>query len=173
MRILTLIVTFLLILNVNNQSFAEQKIVFLNVNYVFTNSISGKEANKFIEKKIKKLENDVNQFSKKINVKKEKLISQKNILAEVDFNKNLVVIDNEVKEFNKKIKIKNDEIISLKNEANISFINELKKILSEFSAKNSIQMIIKQEDILIGSKSSDITNDILKIVDSNKIKLIK
>jgi Skp family chaperone for outer membrane proteins len=34
-------------------------------------------------------------------------------------------------------------------------------------------MIIKQEDILIGSKKLDITNDILKIVDSNKIKLIK
>ena len=34
-------------------------------------------------------------------------------------------------------------------------------------------MIIKQEDILIGSKKLDITNDILKIVDSNKIKLIE
>jgi Skp family chaperone for outer membrane proteins len=172
-RILTFIVASLLIINVNNQSIADEKIVFLNVNYVFNNSISGKEANKFIENKIKKLEKDINKFSKNINVKKEKLISQKNILAEKDFNENLTEIDNEVKEFNKKIKIRNDEIVNLKNKANIAFIKELKKILGDFSAKNSIQMIIKQEDILIGAKNLDITNDILAIIDSNKIKLIK
>ena len=34
-------------------------------------------------------------------------------------------------------------------------------------------MILKQEDILVGSKTLDISNDILKIVDSNKIKLIE
>ena len=34
-------------------------------------------------------------------------------------------------------------------------------------------MILKQEDILMGSKTLDISNDILKIVDSSKIKLIE
>jgi len=34
-------------------------------------------------------------------------------------------------------------------------------------------MIFNQEDILVGSKALDISNDILKIVDSNKIKLIE
>ena len=34
-------------------------------------------------------------------------------------------------------------------------------------------MILKQEDILVGSKTLDISNDILKIVDSKKIKLIE
>ena len=82
-------------------------------------------------------------------------------------------IDNKVKEFNDKIKIRREEISTLQNQARSNFISELKNILSEFSSKNSIQMIIKQEDILIGSKKLDITNDILKIVDSNKIKLIK
>lgn len=173
MRFLIYIIAFLFIVNFNNQSFAEEKIVFLNVNYVFNNSISGKEANKSIGKKIKKLEGDVNQFSKTINAEKEKLINQKNILSEDDFKKNLIKIDNKVKEFNNKIKIRKEEINKLQNQARSNFIIELKNILSEFSSKNSIQMIIKQEDILIGSKKLDITNDILKIVDSNKIKLIK
>ena len=51
MRFLIYIIAFLFIVNFNNQSFAEEKIVFLNVNYVFNNSISGKEANKSIGKK--------------------------------------------------------------------------------------------------------------------------
>ena len=66
MRFLIHIIALLFIINFNNQSFAEEKIVFLNVNYVFNNSISGKEANKSIGNKIKKLENDINQFSKTI-----------------------------------------------------------------------------------------------------------
>ena len=173
MRFLIHIIALLFIINFNNQSFAEEKIVFLNVNYVFNNSISGKEANKSIGNKIKKLENDINQFSKTINTEKEKLIKQKNILSEDDFKKKLTNIDNKVKEFNDKIKIRREEISTLQNQARSNFISELKNILSEFSSKNSIQMIIKQEDILIGSKKLDITNDILKIVDSNKIKLIK
>ena len=54
-----------------------------------------------------------------------------------------------------------------------NFTKELKKILSNYSTQNSIDMILKQEDILVGSKTLDISNDILKIVDSNKIKLIE
>ena len=173
MRFLIYIIALLSLINFNNQSFAEEKIVFLNVNYVFNNSISGKEANKSIGNKIKKLESDINQFTKTINTEKEKIIKQKNILSEDDFKKKLINIDNKVKEFNDKIKIRKEEISTLQNQARSNFIIELKNILSEFSSKNSIQMIIKQEDILIGSKKLDITNDILKIVDSNKIKLIK
>ena len=125
MRFLIYIIALLSLINFNNQSFAEEKIVFLNVNYVFNNSISGKEANKSIGNKIKKLESDVNQFSKTINTEKEKLIKQKNILSEDDFKNKLINIDNKVKEFNDKIKIRKEEINTLQNQARSNFIIEL------------------------------------------------
>ncbi len=173
MRILIFIITFFSIINLNNLIYAEEKIVYLNVNYVFSNSISGKEANKSFETKIKSLESDVNKFTKNINNEKDKLIKQKNILSEDEFNQKFTDIDNKIKEFNKKIKIKNDEIINLRKQVRSNFTKELKKILSNYSKQNSINMILKQEDILVGSKSLDISNDILKIVDSSKIKLIE
>ena len=101
------------------------------------------------------------------------MIKQKNILSDEEFNKKFTDIDNKIKEFNKKIKIKNDEIVNLRKQVRSNFTKELKKILSNYSAENSINMILKQEDILVGSKTLDISNDILKIVDSNKIKLIE
>ena len=173
MRILIFIITFFSIINLNKLIYAEEKIVYLNVNYVFSNSISGKEANKSFETKIKSLESDVNKFTKNINNEKDKLIKQKNILSEDEFNQKFTDIDNKIKEFNKKIKIKNDEIINLRKQVRSNFTKELKKILSNYSKQNSINMILKQEDILVGSKSLDISNDILKIVDSSKIKLIE
>ena len=171
MRTLFYIITFFLLINLNNFILAEEKIVYLNVNYVFSNSISGKEANKSFENKIKTLENDVKEFSKNIDSEKQKLVKQKNILSESEFNKKFNDIDNKIKEFNKKIKIKNDEIIDLRKKVRSNFTKELKKILSEYSTKNSINLILKQEDILVGTKALDISNDILKIVDLNKIKL--
>tara|TARA_B100001093_G_C26577362_1_gene905631 strand:- start:282 stop:803 length:522 start_codon:yes stop_codon:yes gene_type:complete len=172
-RILFFIIFLISVINLNTTSHADQKIVFLNVNYIFNNSKSGIEANKSIEKKIKKLETDVNKFSKDINSEKEKLIKQKNVLSENDFKQKLKDVDNKIKKFNGEIKIRNEEIVNLKKKVKLNFSNELKLILSDFSTKNSIQLIVKQEDILMGSKDLDITNEILKILDSNKIVLIK
>ncbi len=173
MRILIYVISFFLLINLNNFIFANEKIVYLNVNYVFSNSISGKKANKSFENKIKSLENEVKEFTKNINIEKDKLLKQKNILSEDEFNKKFTDIDNKIKKFNKKIKIRNDEIMNLRKKVRSNFTKELKKILSDYSTKNSINMILKQEDILVGSKTLDISNDILKIVDSNKIKLIE
>ena len=173
MRNLIFIIFFFSIINSNNISYANEKIVYLNVNYVFSNSISGKEANKSFENKVKNLENEVNKFTKSINNEKDKLIKQKNILSDEEFNKKFTDIDNKIKEFNKKIKIRNDEIVNLRKQVRSKFTKELKNILNNYSTENSINMILKQEDILVGSKTLDISNDILKIVDSNKIKLIE
>ena len=171
MRNLIYIIIFFLIINLNNTSYANEKIVYLNVNYVFNNSISGKEANKSFENKIKTLENEVKEFTKNIDIEKDKLLKQKNILSKDEFDKKFTDIDNKIKKFNKKIKIRNDEIMNLRKKVRSNFTKELKKILSDYSIKNSINMIFKQEDILVGSKTLDISNDILKIVDSNNIKL--
>ncbi len=160
-------------MNLNVLCYANENIVFLNVNYVFNNSEPGKQANKSIETKIKKLENDVNQFTKNINDEKEKLIKQKNVISEDDFKQKLLKLENKVKEFNNETKIRNEEISILKKKVRSNFSNELKKILSDFSSKNSIKLIVKQEDILMGSKDLDITNEILKIINTNKITLIK
>ena len=173
MKNLIFIIIFFLIINLNNTPYANEKIVYLNVNYVFSNSTSGKEANKSFENKVKNLENEVNKFTKNINIEKDKLIKQKNILSDEEFNKKFTDIDNKIKEFNKKIKIRNDEIVNLRKQVRSKFTKELKNILSNYSTENSINMIFNQEDILVGSKTLNISNDILKIVDSKRIKLIE
>ena len=68
-----------------NKVNAEQKIVFLNMDQIVTNSIAGSS----ILKQLKKL-NDKNLFSlnqeeKNIKEKEAKLISQKNIISESEF----------------------------------------------------------------------------------------
>ena len=165
---------FFIFINIQliNFSLAENKIVFLNVNYIFSNSIAGKNANDIIKKKILNLENEVNKFSQKVNKEKEELIKQKNILSENDFKLKIDDIDKKVIDFNKKSKIKNNEITELKKKVRSNFLDQLREILSEYSVQNSITLIIKQENVLIGSNKLNISNEILEILNKKKIKLI-
>ena len=50
-------------------------------------------------------------------------------------------------------------------------LNNLKPILSEYSKKNSISMVLQKQNVIIGKKELDITQDIIKIL-NEKIKKI-
>jgi outer membrane protein len=75
-------------------------------------------------------------------------------------------------EFEKFKKEKNDFDNNI-NEERIMKINkllqQLNSILSSYAAENSIDLIIKKKDIIIGKSSLDITEDIMKIF-NNKVK---
>tara|TARA_B100001250_G_scaffold185384_1_gene159435 strand:- start:2063 stop:2341 length:279 start_codon:yes stop_codon:yes gene_type:complete len=60
-----------------------------------------------------------------------------------------------------------------KIDATNKLLNTINPILVEYSDKNSISMIFQKKNIIIGKSNLDITNEILKIVDSkiNKIKI--
>ncbi len=173
MKIFNFIIIFFIILNFNNNLYSKNSIVYLNLNYIFTTSESGSEMNKLLQKKIKKLENEVKIFSDNIEIKKEEIIKQKNVISKTDYDKKFKIVDDEIKVFNDKINKQNNEINKIRKEARLNFTKELQKILADYSAKNSIDLIINQENILIGNKKLDISDDILKIINEKKIKLIK
>ena len=78
MRFLFFKIFFLFILI--GTSNANENIRFININYILNNSEAGKTLNKIIENKTKKIKLELNDLGKKIESKKEKIISQKNIL---------------------------------------------------------------------------------------------
>ena len=173
MKILNFIILFFIIFNFNNNLYSKNSVVYLNVNYIFNTSNSGSEMNKLLQKKIKKLENEVKIFSDNIEIKKNEIIKQKNVISQTEYNKKFKIVDDEIKVFNNKIKEKNNEINKIRKEARLNFTKELQKILADYSAQNSIDLIINQENILVGNKKLDISEDILKILNEKSIKLIK
>ena len=59
-----------------------------------------------------------------------------------------------------------------KLEATTKILNVLNTILSEYSSKNSISLIIQKKNIVIGKSELDITKPILDLVNA-KIKSVK
>ena len=97
------IIFFFLIFNISN---ANENIRFININFIINNSDAGKTLNNLIEKKNKKFTNELNKIGKSLEEKKNKIISQKNILKKEEFEKLIKEYDIEVKDFNEKRKKK-------------------------------------------------------------------
>ena len=152
-----------------NKVNAEQKIVFLNMDQIVTNSIAGSS----ILKQLKKL-NDKNLFSlnqeeKNIKEKEAKLISQKNIISESEFIDKVELLKKEINEHNQN----RNKVISNFNKLKIENTNKLLKlinpILVKYSNDNEISFILQKKNLIIGKTEFDITDDILKII-NNEIK---
>jgi len=151
---------------------SDSSIYYIDVNFLINNSLAGKSIIKQLEV-INKSTNQ--QFKKKEeDLKKQeiKITSQKNILSKEEYAKKVKFFSKQVSEYNL---FRNNEIngiSKIKNQAQKTLLDSLTQILAQYSKDKSISYIISKQNIIIGKKDLDLTNIILKILNS-KIKNIK
>ena len=164
------LVFFLFLIILPFKAFSNVKIItFIDVDQiVYKSNIGSKEIgsiNSRIDKQYEIFKN--NELD--LIAQKEEILSKKNILSKSELDK---MINNYNKEFEKFNKEKNNFDNNI-NEERIVKINkllqQLNSILSSYAVENSIDLIIKKKDIIIGKSSLDITDDIMKIF-NNKVK---
>ncbi|WP_143323751.1 OmpH family outer membrane protein, partial [Candidatus Pelagibacter communis] len=88
------VILSLFILLFSTQSIAEDKILFIDIEYVYINSVAGKKVSEFIVKERKKIDKDFSNYKKEIDEEKTKLMNQKNILSKEEFQKNTLSLQN-------------------------------------------------------------------------------
>jgi len=145
----------------------EKTITFIDVDQIiYKSNIGSKEIGSINSR----FEKQYEIFKKKeldLIAKKEEILSKKNILSKAELDKIINIYNEEFEKFKKE---KNDFDNSI-NEERIMKINKLlqqiKSILSSYAVENSIDLIIKKKDIIIGKSSLDITEDIMKIFNNN------
>ena len=153
----------------NSLLFAENKILFIDIDFIFLNSTAGKKINDKVKAEAKKISNEMTNYQKELDGDKDKLISQKNVLSQEELQKKSISLEEKAKKYNEIISTKNNELSKFKNDANIKFYQELTKIVQEYAKDNSIEMIVKKQNIIIGKTSLDATQDVLNIF-NKKIK---
>ena len=137
------------------------------------NSIAGKSISSQLENNHKKNILKFKNIEEELKKEEAEIISQKNVITKEEFEKKIIDLRDKANKFRKE---RNDNINNLNNqrlEATSKMITLVRPILSEFSDKNSISLIIDKKNIIIGKTLLDITDDILKIVDEKigKIQL--
>ena len=173
MKFKSLLVLFFLIFFSKISLSNENKIVYIDLNKIMNNSIAGKSISSQLENNHKKNISKLKKIEEKLKKEESEIISQKNVLTKEEYEKKIIDLREKAKKFRKE---RNENINNLNNqrlEATAKMINLIKPILSEYSEKNSISIIIDKKNVIIGKTTLDITDDILKIVDEKigKIKL--
>ena len=162
---------FISIFLYNLQVKAENKIAFIDLVYLYNNSNVGKEMNNDIKIERDKINKEFKEFQIKIDKEKETLLAQKNVTSEEEYKKKVFLLEKNVQEYNSIISKKRNELAELNNKIRINFSNELRPILEQYSQENSIGMILRKENLLIGKNNLDVTKDILDLF-NRKVKKI-
>ena len=149
---------------------ASSEIVFLDVQFIIDKSnlgifykeklsvVENNSKNKFIikEKKIKNLENEIN--------------NQKNILKKDEIDKKVATLNNLLNDYRNKRKISNEEIFNEKKKYAAKILNILNPLITNYVETNNIKIVLEKKNILVGEKTLDITDEILKILNDETIK---
>ena len=170
-RILKILILFILFFNFKSL-YANEKIVYLDMNRIMTNSLVAKSVavqltkyNKDNSTKFKKVVEDLKS-------KEKKLIAQKNIMDELEFKKEYEKIKVGYSNYNKSIDNFKIDLNNKNIKLRVKVLEVLTPIISNYAKTNSTSLILNKKDVLIGKSSLDITDIILKELDQ-KIKKIK
>ncbi len=157
---------FAFILNLSN-AYSEQKIAFINLDFVIENTEIGKsvlvELDKINQQNISKLKKKENELKNQENTIKKK----QNIISENELNKEISLLKTKIKDFRKE---KNKLVENLNQQKNAKFKNlfdKINPIIQEYMAKNSIEILLDRKNVYIGRVGSDITKEIINEINNN------
>ena len=160
------ILKILILLVIPTSALSKEKIVYLDLDFLFANSIKGKN----IQNELKNIDleniNILKEKENKLKSEENKILSQKNILSEDTYNE-------KVNNFKKKLdsfRSEKDRLVqnfdkTRKTKLN-EFMLEINNIVEEYVDKKSIDLVFNKKHILMGKNNYNITNEIMKILDS-------
>ena len=162
----TFVITYLIFGTTN--AFAEDKVVYIDMNKILTDSKVGI----FVEKELTKShEAKLDNFSKtEEELKKEEidLISKRNVMAREEFDKNVKILNEKAQAYQAQRRQWFDDIAQKRNKARAEVLKSLDPIMTEYFEKNNISLILYKRNIAIGISELDVTD---KIIDELNEKL--
>ena len=145
-------------------SIANDKIAFIDLNYILSESKEGKKILAKLEIDNKKNLEFFQSEEEKLKKENQNIEKLKNILSKEEFNNKINIFKNKVNTYN----LKKQETIKLFQETKNSELNvffaELNEIMNNFMQENSIQIILDKKNIVMANNKNDISKDILKLI---------
>ena len=164
-----ILIIILFLLTAVSTSLAQDQIVYLNLDNVVNNTEAGKRIITKLENskktallKFEKKEKDLKKIENEIN-------KQKKIISEEELKKKLFEFRKEVSNFHKDREKVINEFNQKKKVKFQTFFKKITPIIENYVKEKNIDIVLDKKNIFIASKEKNITQDIIKIIDS-KIK---
>ena len=160
-KILTIIFLYIII---SSSVFADNKVAYINIDFILSNTNIGKTTLEKLEKIEKEKNKEFKLQEKKFKEEENKILASRSIITDEQLKKN-------IQEFQKKLKTysnnKSEQIEQLKKNRKteiLNLLNLINPIIEKYMKNNSIAIIIDKKNIYIGNTSYDVTNNLIDII---------
>tara|TARA_Y100000590_G_scaffold2309_1_gene3004 strand:+ start:2432 stop:2956 length:525 start_codon:yes stop_codon:yes gene_type:complete len=155
-----IVVTFFLF--ICTHSFAEQKIVVLDLKFVLNNSKAGKGAQDFLKDTFNKNQKKFTDMEKKLKKEESDLLSKKTILSKEEYSKKSDELRKKVIDYQSERRQALEKIAALRTKSRETLIKKIDPILNSYIKENNISLVIDKKDVLGGQPENDITKIIIE-----------
>ena len=154
------VVTFFLL--VCTHTFAEEKIVVLDLTFVLNNSKAGKGAQDFLKKSFNDNAKKFSAMEEKLKNEEIDLLGKKTILTKEEYSKKSDALRKKVIDYQSQRRMSLDKIATQRAEARETLIKKIEPILEAYVSENNISLVIDKRNILEVNPDNDITTVIVK-----------
>ena len=157
------VVTLFLILSTH--TFAEQKLVVLDMTYVLNNSKAGKEAQELLKKKFNDNAKKLSDLEKALKKEETDLLKKKTVLSKEEYSKSTDLLRKKVIDYQSQSRSSLDALGKQRAEARKIMISKIEPILDLYINENNISLVLYKKNVIGGSKGYDITDIIVEKLD--------
>ena len=161
-------ITILLILNIS-LAHSEEQIVYLDLDNIVGNTKAGKLIISNLEKSKKSALTKFEKKEKELKKIEDDINKQKNILSEEELKKKLFEFRKEINIFQTDRQNVINQFNKKKVEEFNNFFKKITPIIQSYVSEKNIDIVLDKKNIFVASKKKDITQEIIKLIDS-KIK---
>ena len=157
--------TVIILLSINNLK-AEDKVAYLDIDFILTNTIAGKL---LLENLKKQEEIKINKFKiddEKFRNNEKKILAKKNLVSVEEIKKEMNELQIEYQKYNNDKKREIDSLKKKRNTNIMNFINLINPIIEKYMTVNSIYILMDKKNIFIAKNDYDITQKLIKLIDS-------
>ncbi len=158
---------FFLTFSFHTKALANDKIVFLDIEYAVINSNIGKKIlnnlNEIRNNEIKKLK----KIEEELKLKEQDIKNIKNIISKEEFDSKIKNFKIEVDKFNIQKKEIQKNFVNNKNLELDSLFKKINPLIIEYMDDNAIEMIIGKNNVYLAKSNLDITDNIIELINKN------
>lgn len=145
---------------------ANEKIAFIDIDFLLAQSNAGKSVLLNLDKLNKKNISSLKSQEQKLIEERAELDKLKNISSEEDMNIKIQAFQKKIEEFNNQKLMLSSNFKNTRDEETLALLQKINPIISNYMEKNQITLIFDKKNIYIAKSELDITKPVLEIVNS-------
>ena len=155
-----IVVTFFLL--ICTHTFAEQRIVVLDLTFVLNNSKAGKDAQDFLKKSFQDNEKKFSSMEKNLKKEEADLLTKKTVLSKEEYTNKTDTLRKKVIDYQSQRRSALDKITTQRAQSRDTLIKKIKPILNTYMDENNISLVVDKKNLLAGNPEYDITKIIVE-----------